>query len=72
MDSVSMLTAGPPVIAQNPTFHPTDQSDTTGQIFLESLMIPTPPDESDHMHPSFNPKALGSRPRRPTSWPMPR
>jgi hypothetical protein len=36
-----------------PTFHPTDQSDT--------------PDQSDHMHPSFNPKVPESRPGRPTS-----
>ena len=28
--------------------------------------IPTPPDQSDHMHPSFNPKVPGSRPGRPT------
>jgi len=28
---------------------------------------PTPPDQSDHMHPSFNPKVPGSRPGRPTS-----
>jgi hypothetical protein len=48
-----------------PTFH-TDQSDTTGRIFFDSRMIPTPPDESDHMHPSFNPRVPGSRPGRPT------
>jgi hypothetical protein len=29
-------------------------------------MIPTPPDEADHPHPSFNPKVPGSRPGRPT------
>ena len=51
----------------NPTFHPTDQSDTTEQIFFDSRIIPTPPDQSDHMHPSFNPKVPGSRPGRPTS-----
>jgi hypothetical protein len=41
------------------------QSDTTEQIFFDSRMIPTPPDQSDHMHPSFNPKVPGSRPGRP-------
>ena len=30
----------------NPTFLPTDQSDITGQIFFDSRMIPTPPDQS--------------------------
>jgi hypothetical protein len=51
-----------------PQTNPTspDQSDTTGQVFFEIRMIPTPPDESDHMHPSFNPKVPGSRPGRPT------
>jgi hypothetical protein len=48
-----------------PHFIP-DQSDTTGRIFFHSRMIPTPPDQSDHMHPSFNPKVPGSRPGRPT------
>jgi hypothetical protein len=52
---------------KNPTFHPTDQSDTTRQIFFDSRMIPTPPDQCDHMHPSFNPKVPGSRPGRPTN-----
>jgi hypothetical protein len=52
---------------KNPTFHPTDQSDATGQIFFDFRMIPIPPDQSDHMHPSFNPKVPGSRPGRPTS-----
>jgi hypothetical protein len=52
--------------SKNLTFLPTDQSDTAGQVFFESRMIPTPPDQSDDMHPSFNPQALGSRPRRPT------
>jgi hypothetical protein len=33
-------------------------------------MIPTPPDESDHMHPSFNPKVPGSRPGRLTGSSM--
>ena len=50
----------------NPTFHPTDQSDPTGQVFFDSRMIPTPPDESDHPHPSFNPKVPRSRLGRPT------
>jgi hypothetical protein len=52
-----------------PQTNPTspDQSDTTGQVFFEIRMIPTPPDESDHMHPSFNPKVPGSRPGRPTT-----
>jgi hypothetical protein len=52
----------------NPTFHPTDHSDTTGQIFFDSRMIPTSPDQSDHMHPSFSPKVPGSRLGRPTMW----
>ena len=49
----------------NPT--PPDESDTTGQVFLDSRMIPTSPDQSDRMHPSFNPKVPGSRPGRPTN-----
>src|ERR1017187_5619700 len=51
---------------RNPTFHPPDESDATGQIFFDSRTIPTPPDQSDRMHPSFNPKVPGSRPGRPT------
>jgi hypothetical protein len=50
----------------NPTFHPTDHSDTIGKKFCDSRMIPTPPDASDHMIPSFNPRVPGSRPGRPT------
>jgi len=49
----------------NPT--PPDESDTTGQVFFDSRMIPTPLDQSDHMRPSFNPKVPGSRPGRPTT-----
>ena len=45
---------------------PPDESDTTGQVFFQIRMIPTPPDEFDRMHPSFNPKVPGSRPGRPT------
>jgi hypothetical protein len=52
---------------KNPTLYPTDQSDTTGRNFFDSRVIPTPPDQSGHPHPSFNPKVPGSRPGRPTS-----
>src|SRR5664280_1414683 len=52
---------------KNPTQFPTDHSDTTGQPFFDSRMIPTPPDQPDHPHPSFNPKVPGSRPGRPTN-----
>jgi hypothetical protein len=46
---------------------PPDQSDTTGQVFFDSRIIPTSPDQFDHMHPSFNPKVPGSRRGRPTN-----
>jgi hypothetical protein len=50
---------------KNPTFHPTDQSGVTGQVFFKIRMSPNPPDQSDRMHPSFNPKIPGSRPGGP-------
>jgi hypothetical protein len=36
----------------NRQLHPVTKSDTTGQVFFEHRMIPTPLDQSDHMHPS--------------------
>jgi hypothetical protein len=52
-----------------PQTNPTslDEFDTTGQVFFDARMIPTPPDQYDHTHPSFNPKVRGSRPGRPTN-----
>jgi len=46
---------------------PPDESDVNRQNVFVSRMIPTPPYGSDHPYPSFNPKAPGSRPGRPTS-----
>src|ERR1035437_6794681 len=65
MRSVAARSKIPHFIPQTiPT--PPDESDTTGQVFFDSRMIPTSPNQSDHMHPSFNPKVPGSRPGRPT------
>jgi hypothetical protein len=48
----------------NPT--PPDESDTTGQVFLQIRMIPTPPDHSDRLQPPHNPPVVGSIPTGPT------
>ncbi len=52
--------------SENPTLYPTYQSDTTGQVFLQIRMNPTPPDHSDRMHPPHNPSVVGSIPTGPT------
>jgi hypothetical protein len=49
----------------NPT--PPDESDTTGQVFLQIRMNPTPPDHSDRLQPPHNPSVVGSIPTGPTS-----
>src|SRR5665213_550423 len=50
----------------NPT--PPDESDTTGQVFLQIRMIPTPPDHSDRLQPPHNPSVVGSIPTGPTKF----
>jgi hypothetical protein len=50
----------------NPT--PPDESDTTGQVFLQIRMNPTSPNHSDRMHPPHNPSVVGSIPTGPTKW----
>src|ERR1019366_1162847 len=49
----------------NPT--PPDESDTTGQVFLQIRMNPTSPDKSDHLQPPHNPSVVGSIPTGPTT-----
>jgi hypothetical protein len=49
----------------NPT--PPDESDTTGQVFLQIRMNPTSPDHSDHLQPPHNPSVVGSIPTDPTN-----
>ena len=46
---------------------PPDQSDTTGQVFIQIRMNPTPPDHSDRLQPPHNPSVAGSIPAGPTS-----
>jgi hypothetical protein len=45
---------------------PPDESDTTGQVFLQIRMNPTPPDQSDPLQPPHNPPVVGSIPTGPT------
>jgi hypothetical protein len=49
----------------NPT--PPDESDTTGQVFLQIRTSPTSPDHSDRLQPPHNPSVVGSIPTGPTS-----
>ena len=49
---------------KNPTQFPTDHSDTTGQPFFDSRMIPTPPDQSDHPLPLLIPRCRDQDPGR--------
>src|ERR1039458_7857336 len=51
--------------SENPTFHPTYQSDTTGRIFFRIRMNPTSPDQSDRLQPPHNPSVAGSIPAGP-------
>jgi hypothetical protein len=48
----------------NPT--PPDESDTTGQVFLQIRTSPTSPDHSDRLQPPHNPSVVGSIPTGPT------
>jgi len=54
---------------KNPTDNPTDQSDTTGQVFLRIRMNPTSPDHSDRLQPPHNPSVVGLIPTGPTNPP---
>jgi hypothetical protein len=51
-----------------PQTNPTspDESDTTGQVFLQIRMNPTSPDHSDRLQPPHNPSVVGSIPTGPT------
>jgi hypothetical protein len=51
--------------SENPTFHPTDQTDITGPI-RHHRTNPTPPDQSDHLLPPHNPSVVGSIPTGPS------
>jgi hypothetical protein len=55
--------------SENPTFHPTYQTDTTGQDFFQIRTSPTSPDQSDHLLPPHNPSVVGSIPTGPTTCP---
>src|ERR1039458_4659266 len=52
--------------SENPTFHPTCQTDATGQVFFQTRTNPAPPDQSDRAHPPHNPSVVGSIPTGPT------
>ena len=41
---------------------PPDKSHTTGQVFFQIRMNPTPPDHSDRLLPPHNPSVAGSIP----------
>ena len=45
---------------------PPDKSHTTGQVFFQIRMNPTPPDHSDRLQPPHNPSVVGSIPTGPT------
>ena len=45
---------------------PPDEPDTTGRVFFQIWMNPTPPDHSDRMQSPHNPSVVGSIPTGPT------